>query len=89
VVQIIENWTDLSGRIEGRSASAVADKFVTVTLAVAEAKPVTGFANLLQDTPGQRVTIEVPHAKAAQWRDGDTVTCRVRLGGNRRIFAAP
>lgn len=89
MVQIVENWTELSGRIEGTKPSDVADKFVTVNVAVQETKPVSGFANLLQDLPGKTVAVEVQKATAEKWKVGDVISCRVRLGGNRKIFSAP
>jgi hypothetical protein len=87
-MQIIENWTDLVGEIEGYEE---APDFVTVRLKVAKAAPVEGYENLLAETPGQTINIKVQPelAKKSQLKAGALLTCRVRRAGSNRYFAHP
>lgn len=88
-MQIIENWTEVVGRIEGLEPSEVSADFVKMKLAVDQTKSVEGFANLLEETKGQTLAIEVPKQTAEQLQPGEKVSFRLRRAGNKRIFAHP
>ena len=88
-MQIIENWTDVVGKVEDVEPSDVSDDFVKVKMAVNQTKPVEGFANLLDDAKGQTLAVEVPKKAAAPLQPGEKVSCRLRRGGNKKIFAHP
>ena len=88
-MQIIENWTDVVGKVEDVAPSDVSDDFVKMKVAVNQTKPVKGFANLLEDAKGQTLDVEVPRQAAEQLQPGAKVSCRLRRAGNRKIFAHP
>ena len=75
--------------MEETGPSDVSEDFVRVKLAVNHAKPVEGFANLLEDAKGQTLTVEVPKAAAGQLKSGEKLSFRLRRAGNKKIFAHP
>jgi hypothetical protein len=88
-MQIIENWTDVEGKVEEVEPSDVSDNFVKLRVAVNRTKPVEGFANLLDDAKGQTLAVEVPKKAAEHLQPGEKVSCRLRRAGNQKIFAHP
>ena len=90
-MQIVENWADLKGKVLDSYPSKTAEGFVTVELKVSDVKDVEGFRNLLDDRQGETVYVNVPKAV---WREmsaesGAKVTCRVRMAGQRNLYAHP
>lgn len=91
---IIENWTDLKGKLLDSYPSKIAEGFVTLEIKVSDTKPVEGFPNLLQDRGGgdEVIYVNVPATalgEDAQLKPGAKVSCRVRMGGRRTLFAHP
>lgn len=88
---IVENWADIKGKVLDHYPSKTADGFVTVELKVDDVKDVEDFRNLLSDRKGEVVYVNVPEAT---WRElspesGAEVSCRVRMAGQRNLFAHP
>lgn len=89
MVQIVENWSDLEGKIEEIKPSSLSEKFVKVRLSVDHVEPVAGFANLLSESAGKKVTIEIPQTAAEELKKGQAITFRVRRAGVDKLFAHP
>lgn len=90
-VQIVENWTDLSGDVVTWQPSSTLTGFGIAEVRVRGAAPVASFPNLLHDATGNTVRVYVPTAAAARLNlsPGARVRFRVRKGGPRAIFAHP
>lgn len=87
-VSIIENWTEIGGVVSTTAPSAERPSFISLLVDVEWTKPVEGFANLLGDSAGKRLTILAPADLVMKLnvRPGDRLTGRVRQGGPRKIF---
>ena len=88
-VQVIENWTRLRGTVMRIAPSAANAGYRSVAIRVEAACDVPSFPNLLRDTVGSVVEVQVSGA-AAERLDllpGDGVTGLVRMGGPQRYFA--
>lgn len=90
VVQIVENWTDVDGRVTARHEADVAG-FECVDLEIERVAEVPGFPNLFREPVGS--TIHVGVAAATMTRTsleiGAVVTMRIRMGGPAKWFAHP
>ena len=96
-MQIIENWSRLSGRVEAWEPPRLAGEPGTLTIAVERVEDVitgdgSAHRNLLSDAAGTSVQVIVP-ARAAERlapRPGWTVVVEVRRGKYREpVFAHP
>ncbi len=88
-MQIVENWTDVEGEVEEVKPSDISEDFVSVRLGVSHAKPVKGFANLVDVPKGQSIAVQVPKQVAVQLKKGAKIVTRVRRATNKNIFAHP
>ncbi len=88
-MQIIENWTDVTGKVIGVEPSEVHGDLVKVNLKVSRVAEVEGYANLLAETKGQTLAVHLSQAAAEQLKLGEKVSCRLRRGNQQRIFAHP
>ena len=88
-MQIKENWTDIEGEVHDTQLSDISEDFVKVKLKVAESKPVKGFADLIEASAGQMLTVEVPKDAAANLKKGTKMVSRIRRATNKNIFAHP
>ena len=85
MVQIIENWSQLRGRVE--DVTVVEGDVVDLGLRVESVEPVPGFANLLAETPGRTIHVRLPLEGAEPPRPGDELRVRVRKAAPDRYFA--
>jgi len=87
-VQIIENWSEVSGVVRTCSSSPDVAGFVAVEVAVEKVNPVEGFANLLGNTGGKPLVVLVPGelAKSLHISPGVMIACRVRRANLDRTF---
>lgn len=89
-VPIRENWTDIRGTVREIRDMPGQPGMSLVTVAVAEADEVAGFANLLSGLPGTLAEIIMPAetARLAGCAAGKPLSARVRRGrGPGDIFA--
>jgi len=88
---IVENWAEITGKVQSVSPSTVTG-FKTVEVRVEDAKSVASYPNLLDQTVGEVIAVNVPDALAdtlpADPEDA-SVTCRVRRAGPSRLFVHP
>ncbi len=87
-VQIIENWSDITGKVRACEPSPNVAGFMAVEIAVEQVKAVEGFANLLGQAVGTNLMVLVPDelVKALAITAGDMITCRVRRANLERSF---
>lgn len=79
MVQVIENWAYLVGRLGPLSVEPGAAG--TGTVEVDEVRDAESWPNLLGELTGQRVTVHVPDSAHPAWREGRRMALRARLGG--------
>lgn len=89
MVQIIENWTDLHGRILHVGPCAPSPEFILITMAVESTSPVAGFADLLASRAGATVTIRARQQNAGSFQLNLQKTVRTRLAAGGLLFAHP
>lgn len=89
--QIIENWTDVSAKVKSVQPSTQVPGHLQTEIEVTDAAPVTGFPNLLEDTPGRTLTVLVRQGVPAERRlkAGGKIHLRLRRAGPSQIFAHP
>jgi|SRR5512143_1179147 hypothetical protein len=87
-VQIIENWSDVTGVVQSCQSSPDVAGFMAVELAVEKVNPVEGFANLLGHMAGKTLVVLVPEelAKSLDITPGDAIEGRMRRANLDRIF---
>ena len=87
-VQIIENWSDVTGTVRSCRPSPSIAGFVEVEIAVEQVNAVEGFANLLEHTAGKNLVVLVPEelVKSLNITRGDRIACRVRRATLDRAF---
>jgi len=87
-VQIIENWSKVTGIVQSLQPSAEVVKFMLIFVEVQSVEPVEGFPNLLKDAVGKILAIHLPETLAEELGVTalDRIECRVRQGGPNRYF---
>ena len=85
MAQIIENWSELRGRVE--EVTLVEGDVVDVDLRVEAVEPVPGFAGLVGETRGRTIRVRLPLEGAETPRPGDELRVRVRKAAPDRYFA--
>ena len=90
-MQIVENWTDIEGKVVSCAPSEELPGFHMLELAVEKAREVEGFANLLNQTVGHTLTVFIRADLAAldDCRPQAEAVCRVRRATNKRNFVHP
>jgi hypothetical protein len=88
MVQAIENWTSIAGRIRAVADNSPLDGYTRVAVEVEHAAPVADFKSLVKASAGEIVEILVPTDTAANMTSGQRITTRVRRAA-RGIFAHP
>jgi hypothetical protein len=91
VVSIIENWSQLEGRVDSVGPAADLPAFSVVQVRVSRVTAVETFANLLADAAEKTLDVYLSSEVAGRLSlsPGRRVRCRVRRGGPTRIFADP
>jgi hypothetical protein len=87
-VQILENWSEISGTVRSREPSPDMPNFARVTIAVKQVTPVAGVANMLERVDGTDIVVHVPRELVASLSiaPGDVIRCRVRRAAHNRMF---
>jgi hypothetical protein len=90
-VQMVENWSDLTGEVVAWHPSSPVAGFGIAEVKVRSTAPVGTFPDLLKDAVGETVRIYVPTAAAARLNltPGATLRSRVRKAGPQSIFVHP
>lgn len=85
MVQIVENWSDVAGRVRSVRDAPDLDGWSLVELEVESVDEVAPYAHLVRAAPGDVLEVAVPRERACA--AGERVELRVRRGG-RGYFAA-
>lgn len=87
-MQIIENWADVQAAVVSLNESSSLAEYGQVTLAIHLAENVSGFANLMADTVGQRIDVFMPLdvIRQSKVQVNSEIRCRVRKAGPDRYF---
>ena len=93
MVQVVENWADIEGEVQGVRDS-VLNGFKTVEMLVKNTKAVENFPNLLEQRVGEIIAVDVPEPRGESLQKAyeagqPQVVWRVRLAGPNRFFAHP
>lgn len=88
MVQIVENWSQVQGRVTAIAPASGLSGFSVVQVDVQSAATVDGFPNMLARHLGERLDIFVPDASAQSLAVGQHITWRARRAGPHKVFAA-
>ena len=90
MVQVIENWAYLVGRV-GPLASAPGSGWGSGragTIDVEEVRDIEGWPNLLSRFAGGPLSVRVPEAVLTRWREGRRMVLRARVGGPGTVWVS-
>ena|SRR5215469_13619614 len=87
MVQVIENRTDIAGRVQSVRADPARPGYRIVTIEVHGSTPVEGYANMFGTAAGTQLDVLVADEHANALTPGKTVRCRIRRGGPMAVFA--
>ena len=90
-MQIVENWSNITGEVKDHHPSKSVDGFTTLKIAVKDVKPVNNFSNLLKEASGKTIEVNVPNdiVNSSELKPGAVVSGQVRRAGLNNIFAHP
>jgi hypothetical protein len=88
---VIENWSDLVGRIQHISNQNPKRNFTTIALDVEQVDDVEGYPNLLADVDHTTVHLDVRNELLRQLglKSGYRIRSRTRRARGDRLFAHP
>ena len=86
MVQVVENRTDIAGRVRTMRADPERPNYRIVTIEVHTAAPVEGFVNMFGAAAGTRLEILVAADQAQPLAPGKSVRCRIRRSGPTTVF---
>lgn len=91
MVQIVENWADIEGRVDQVAPAPDDPSMVAVSVALDMADDVEGFRNLLADSRGSVVTVLLRSDIASERGlvPGTRLVARARRSGPDRTFVHP
>lgn len=91
MVQIVENWSRVTGTVEDVTPSEDPRNPGRLLLRIDSIQPVEPFANLMAGYEGRTVEISLPAALLSRLPlvPGRSVTLRVRRGGPTGVFSHP
>jgi hypothetical protein len=89
MVQVIENRSQVRGRVTSVAPHPTLDGYAVVDLAISDVAPVSGYGNLFGEHVGQTVGVNVPQDDVRQnaLQPGAEVTARIRRAGPQAVFA--
>src|SRR6266404_4679308 len=88
-VQVIENRSDVSGRVTDVLPHPTLPNHSLVRMQVQDVAPVEGFANLFDSFRGQTIDVALggERARKLELRPGDSISARIRRAGPTSVFA--
>lgn len=91
MVQIVENWSRVTGTVESFTPSEDPQDPGRLRLRITSVQPVEPFANLMAGYEGRVVDISVPATLLSRLSlaPGRSVTLRLRRGGPTGVFGHP
>lgn len=90
-VQIVENWSQITGTITEISRPEEPRGYRLLTIAVDNIEPVADYPELVSKIVDDEAQVYVPDdvCTALQLRKGTVIACRVRRGTSGKLFAHP
>jgi hypothetical protein len=88
MVQAIENWSDVRGKVIDVS-SAAPDGFVAAKVQLEQVRPTPGYANLFEGHEGETIELRIRRDKAQRLAPGATIAARIRRAGPTAAYAHP
>jgi hypothetical protein len=90
-MQVIENRSDVVGRITEVAPHPSLPDHSLLTIQVDDVSPVEGYSNLFEDARGSTLEVSVSRDTAVDMglRSGDNVVARIRRAGPSAVFADP
>jgi transcription termination factor Rho len=91
MVAVIENWSDVIGRVRHIAVHDAGSDHTTIAVDVERVDDVEGFANLLADTQESTVSIRMrdEQLRRLQLQPGDRIRCRIRRTRGNQLIAHP
>ena len=87
VVQVIENRTDIAGRVQSVRDDPTRPEHRIVTIDVHGSAPIEGYANMFGAAAGTQLDVLVKADQANELAPGKRVRCRIRRTGPATIFS--
>jgi len=89
MVQVIENRSQVRGRVMSIAPHPSLNGYAVVDIAVSDVAPVSGYANLFNDHVGKTVGVNVRSDEVPTFalNSGDDVSVRIRRAGPEAVFA--
>jgi hypothetical protein len=87
MVQVIENRSDLRGRLIEMRDDPTRPDHKLVTILVSAVSDVETFPNLLSTIQHQLIELVIPTAEIGAIKSGDNLRCRARRTGPMTVFA--
>jgi hypothetical protein len=88
MVQVIENWAELDGRLLAMQDDESRPGHKRVSLEVRAVRPVAPYPNLLQEAAGKTIEVILPDDVARSLELGSDLRCRARKSGPMTVYAA-
>lgn len=91
MVQIVENWSRVTGTVESFAPSADPEHLGVLRLRVDAVHPVEPFANLMAGYEGRIIEVSIPASllPLLDLAPGRTLALRLRRGGLTAVFCHP
>lgn len=86
MVQVIENRTDVDGRVVMVQQDAARSTQRLVTIEIEAANAVGSFPNLFVGSTGKQVEVVLPKDLTTKLKVGDAVQCRIRRAGPNMVI---
>jgi hypothetical protein len=89
MVQVVENRSQVRGRVVGIAPHPTLGGYVTIDLALSHVEAVPGYANMFGDQVGSVVRVNVPTDEVLSnaLAGGDVISARIRRAGPQAVFA--
>ena len=87
-VNIIENWSDIVGRVVEQISTTQESGFKAWEVIVEEVHEVKGFTNLMEETRGSTILLLFPQEidEGLSLVEGSLIRCRVRQADLKKYF---
>jgi len=91
MVQIVENWSRVTGTVEAFAPSGDPQRPGVLSLRISAVCPVEPFADLMAGWEGRTIEVPVPASLLPRLDlvPGRSVTLRLRRGGPTAVFSHP
>ena len=91
MVNIVENWTELSGTIKSMEPDGSLTGFLRMILQIERTSPVKNFPDLVKARPNEEITVKIKKSEAEKLKleTGDNIKGIIRAAGLNNYFFKP